>query len=214
MATRSPARPVLESRALSDPRPGRPRLLLVAAALVLASVAAILWIDEPLARWVHAHGRALVPFWLATTDAFDRVSGLELGKYFAATVFVAAGLVAATHLASLASIGGWKELFGRLRPVQWLERGQPEQIFSAGGFAFPSGHVSFYLSLCLPLALLSARWRPLFLAVPVVVACARIGAEQHFLSDTLAAAAWVAFLTWTFRELFERRGRAAPGQRP
>jgi membrane-associated phospholipid phosphatase len=203
----------------------RPRLLVVAAALALASAASIAWLDEPLARWIHAQGRALVPFWLASTDAFDAVSGNNTWRWFAGAVFVVAGLVAsalprlrghaatlwfvaATHLASRISVNVGKSVFARLRPVQWLERGQPAHSFFAGGISFPSGHVTYYLSLCLPLALASPRWRGVWLAVPVFIGCARIGAEQHFLGDTLAAAAWVTALTWILREGFARRTRA------
>jgi len=200
--------------------PARARLLIVAVCFAAASAASVAWIDQPLARFIHAHGSGLAAYWQAGTAAFDAVTGIDLWKYFAAAVLVAAGLtasvqprlrsqaralwfVAATHLACVLSTSLLKSGFGRLRPYVWFERGQPAQLFFSGGGGFPSGHVLFYLSLCLPAALVWPRLRVL-LVVPLLLACTRIGAEQHFLGDTLAAAAWVMLLTWAVRARFER----------
>jgi membrane-associated phospholipid phosphatase len=205
-------------------------MLLLALALAAASGASVLWLDEPLARFIHAHGQGLAPFWLAGTDAFDVLTAMDLWKYFAGGVFVVAGLVAslsarlreharalwfvaATHLASRLSTTPWKALFARLRPYLWFDRGEPARTFFAGGNGFPSGHVIYYLSLCLPLALCYRRPRVALLLVPVFLAVARMGAEQHFLGDTLAAAAWVTFVTWLLRTIMLRTP-PAPATRP
>jgi membrane-associated phospholipid phosphatase len=206
----------------------RPRLLAVAVAFALATALAVAVIDQPLAAWIHRHGRGLGPFWLALTDGFDAISGLailDFSRYFAAIVFVVAGVVAAAvgarapalaacalplwtvaivHLASRLTVNPLKTAFGRLRPLPWIAQGEPAATFFAHGPSFPSGHVAYYLSLCLPLALAFPRWRVAFLAVPVIIGAARVGAEQHFLGDTLAAAAWVTFLMWGIEALLRR----------
>jgi membrane-associated phospholipid phosphatase len=204
----------------------RSRLPLVALVLALASAASVAWLDEPLARAIAGHTRGLEPAWLAATAAFDAISGIDLWRYFAGALFVVAGLVATltprlrphaaalwfvavTHLAIRLTISPLKSLFGRLRPYQWLEAGQPAHTFFAGGIGFPSGHVIYYLSLGLPLALVFPRARVAFLAIPAFLALTRIGALQHFLGDTLAAAAWVTMMTWVVGWVFERRLRAA-----
>ncbi len=204
----------------------RAPLLAAAAVFALASAGSIAWIDGPLARALHAHARDLVPYWQAGNAAVDAVSGIDLWRYFVAGMLVLAGLVAAavprlrvhastlwfiaaTHLACRIGGGLIKELSGRIRPNKWLETGQPVATFLAGGTSFPSGHVIYYLSLCLPFMLAWPRYRAPLLAVTVFIACARIGAELHFLSDTLAAAAWVTLVTWAMREGFARRAHGA-----
>jgi membrane-associated phospholipid phosphatase len=216
---------IASPRALPRPRP-RPRLLAAAALLAVATALAVFVVDRPLAAWLHAHGRAAVPAWLALTDGFDAVSGLALldvSRYFAAIVFVVAGVAAAlapspalraqalplwtvaiVHLACRLTINPLKTLFGRLRPLPWLEHGAHAETFFLGGPSFPSGHVGYYLSLCLPLALAFPRWRMAFLGVPVLIGAARVGAEQHFLGDTLAAAAWVTLVMWGFERVLRR----------
>ena len=213
----------------SVPRPRQShRLLAVAAALALVTALAVAAIDQPLAAWIHRHGRGLGPFWLALTDGFDAVSGLailDFSRYFAAIVFVVAGVVAAAagtrvpalaahavplwtvaivHLAARLTVNPLKAAFGRLRPLPWIASGEPAATFFAHGPSFPSGHVAYYLSLCLPLALAFPRWRVPFLVVPAIIGCARVGAEQHFLGDTFAAAAWVTFLMWGVERVVRR----------
>ena len=204
------------------------RLLPIAAIFAAASVASIAWIDEPLARWIHTHARGLEAFWLAGTEGLDAASGMDLAwRYFAAAAFVVAGAVAASapglraharglwfvavvHLASRVSANLLKSCFGRLRPFQWIEAGEPAHTFFTTGVSFPSGHVTYYLGLCLPLALLYPRLRLWILAVPGFLVLARVGAEQHFLADTLGAVAWVMVVTWLVRLAFDRTaGRAA-----
>lgn len=202
------------------------RLPLVALVLALASAASVAWLDEPLARVISAHARGLEPAWLAATAGFDAISGIDLWRYFAGALFVVAGLlatltprlrphaaslwfVATAHLTIRLTVTPLKSAFGRLRPVQWLEAGQPAHTFFSGGIGFPSGHVIYYLSLGLPLALAFPRYRVAWLAIPAFLALTRIGALQHFVGDTLAAASWVATMTWVVGWVFEWRLRGA-----
>jgi membrane-associated phospholipid phosphatase len=214
------------------PRPPSTTLPLAAFVLALAAAASVAFIDEPLARAIDAHGRGLEPAWLAATAAFDALSGIDLWRYFAGALFVAAGVVATVsprlrpyaaslwfvavaHLAIRVTVTPLKSIFGRLRPYQWLDAGQPAHTFFAGGIGFPSGHVIYYLSLGLPLAIAFPRARVAFVAIPAFLGLTRIGASQHFLGDTLAAAVWVTFVTWLVRLVFERRVRGVPdAQRP
>jgi membrane-associated phospholipid phosphatase len=103
--------------------------------------------------------------------------------------------VAAVHL--IARLGGnrLKDVFGRLRPSQWVEHGGPTFLVE-GGISMPSGHVAFFLGLVLPLAVLRPRIGVRLLIVPALVGWARVATNAHFLSDVLAGAAWTAIITW------------------
>jgi len=82
-----------------------------------------------------------------------------------------------------------KEAVGRARPAL------PEPVAHAGGYSFPSGHAlgaaALYTSLAVVAAgALRARWRPLLVAVavvvPAVVAATRVLLGLHFPSDVAA----------------------------
>jgi len=102
-----------------------------------------------------------------------------------------------------------KTVFGRLRPYQLLERGDWSQIWFAGGNSFPSGHVSFFWGLFLPLAYLYPKYRVPLLAIPVFIAFARVDENVHFLSDVLGGIALAAIVTLLAAVVFGRWIRPA-----
>lgn len=84
---------------------------------------------------------------------------------------------------------GLKEIVGRARPTV------AEPVAHAGGYSFPSGHAlgaaALYASLAVVVAgAVGRRWRPLLVAVavvvPVVVAATRVLLGLHFPSDVAA----------------------------
>lgn len=176
-------------------------------ALVLALVTplCLLFVDEPVARWVAAHE--------THGDAFSDVLrvleyaiGLEPWRWLGVCVLVAgvlatqlvwrahrAGwlLVASTHLLATNLMWWGKLAFGRLRPSEW----HGGATFFQGGSSFPSGHVVLFASIALPLALVSPRARCL-LAVPVFAMVARVMASAHFVSDVVAGMSLAAACTW------------------
>ena len=103
----------------------------------------------------------------------------------------------------------FKGVFGRLRPYQLLERGDWSQIWFAGGNSFPSGHVSFFWGLFLPLAYLYPKYRVPLLVVPVFIAFARIDENVHFLSDVLGGIALACIITLLAAVVFGRWIRPA-----
>ena len=64
-----------------------------------------------------------------------------------------------------------------------------------GGVAFPSGHVTLFASILIPLAIVAPRTRPL-LAIIAYVMFARVVVNGHWLSDVVAGITLVALLAW------------------
>jgi len=102
----------------------------------------------------------------------------------------------------------------RARPVV------AEPVAHANGLSFPSGHaqsaiVAWSVLLLVFLPALSARWRPVAVAVAVAmvvaIGFARITLGVHFFSDVLAGyalgAAWVAAMVAVFNTWRRERGR-------
>ena len=92
---------------------------------------------------------------------------------------------------------------GRLRPSEWLARGG-DTFWRDGGYSFPSGHVTLFASILVPLALCVPRARPL-LAIVAFAMIARVAVNAHFLSDVIAALAECALLTWLCARLLPSR---------
>jgi membrane-associated phospholipid phosphatase len=88
-----------------------------------------------------------------------------------------------------------KLLSGRYRPHQWVKIGGPTFGHIGQGASFPSGHVTLFGGLILPLVIAVPRLRPLLLVIPFVMV-ARIAVMAHFLSDVLAGLALISFVAW------------------
>lgn len=193
------------------------------ALTVPACLGLILWLDKPLALWVHRYAAGATPFFASLTNAVDRtyeatnISGRPplfwalglaylLGRWVWrrrwATVFL---LILLTHLASVVSANVLKIIVHRPRPGSLFTPGYTES------FSFPSGHTATYWSLFLPLALAFPRWRWPLLTVPALVALGRLVLEAHYLSDVWAAIWLVAAWTTLFGLLRRwERPRATP----
>lgn len=200
-----------------------------------AAVIAILLVDRPLARFYAEHGVEARQTWTDVRKAIDEhtgltagewftddVTGLELHEWFVATVFVIVGAIAlvvprlratarvwwfaaAVHVIARLLTNEGKELTGRLRPFQWVERGGA--TFGEGGVSFPSGHASYYLGLVLPFAVAWPRIGLPLLIVPAFVAWSRVAVNAHFVADILASGALVSLLTWALAHAFRIDGR-------
>jgi len=197
--------------------------------LALASAAlaglSIITVDRPLARWMAQWEPAA---------AFDHVLmslewaiGLPVLPWFTGIVLVVAMLVtvavprlrheapawmflAAVHITTRIAMGELKELTGRLRPLEWLKRGAPDETFGwVKGFAFPSGHVVLFASLVIPAIALAPRAWPAF-AIVVFVCAARVAASAHYLSDVLGGISLVALMAWVLGLVIRPRPPASP----
>jgi membrane-associated phospholipid phosphatase len=170
--------------------------------ILLAGIAAagLLVLDHPVADWVHAH--APRKHWLHETG--DRISWLGLAGWYAvppALLFgwwkwirphrrwagFCAWLLGAQVLSALA-VRILKIFFGRWRPDQPL--GGTFDFFSlhAKRHSFPSGHTCEVAAVMTVLWFVAPRLRPVYVCWAILMAAARMLADQHFLSDAAAGA--------------------------
>ena len=193
--------------------------LAITAAGVIASD---LWLDQPLALFVHRTVADKTIFvWLQRLPVvFFLLSSLILAWCGLWTLMErplsrvqSIGLACSiTFIATNLITNQLKYAFGRTWPETWIEN-NPSLIqngvfgfnpFHGGlGFAsFPSGHVA---AVCAVMAVLwwsYARLRPIYVACIAAVAVSLIGANYHFLSDILAgifvglSAGYVAIKIW------------------
>jgi membrane-associated phospholipid phosphatase len=81
-------------------------------------------------------------------------------------------------------------VFGRSDPHLWLLFHHPPHFYwfriDEGYGCFPSGHMTVFTALMATLSQYYPRYRPIFLALLILLALALIGTDYHFLSDVLA----------------------------
>lgn len=190
-------------------RPASRSLLAAGVASVAVTALAILALDVPLARWLDRYHP--LSLWDAGIEVLEYLVLFPLHP-LASSFALALGMivttrvrrwrhhapawtfVAATHIVARYVTGELKEVTGRLRPRNWLPL--EGDSFFRDGFSFPSGHVTLFASLAIPLAILVPRARVPLTAVAVFVCCARIAVNAHWISDTLAALALVALVAY------------------
>ncbi|HVK84356.1 MAG TPA: phosphatase PAP2 family protein, partial [Kofleriaceae bacterium] len=176
----------------------------------VAAAISMLLIDQPLARWIA--GYEPLGFWDSGIAALEWGILLPVFKWALAILFVAGMIacvavpslrrfapawmfLAASHLLSRIAMVELKDATSRLRPHEWLKHGGETFFREHSGLAFPSGHVVSFASVVIPLVVVFPRLRPLLIVVAYVVA-ARIVADAHWLSDTLAGVSLVCLVTW------------------
>jgi membrane-associated phospholipid phosphatase len=124
-------------------------------------------------------------------------------------------LVFFTHLLARLAMVEIKEATERLRPAEWLNAGGGPTFWVKGGLSFPSGHVTYFLSLLLPAAIVFPRWRKPLLAIVALVAACRVAENAHFASDVLGAVALVCLVCFAVAAALPpwrwRRASASPG---
>ncbi|MBD2722454.1 phosphatase PAP2 family protein [Hymenobacter armeniacus] len=198
------------------------RQFLVFTALTLPVCALlILFLDQPLAAFIHAHFGWARPFFAALTTGADaahealmtHVVGLPfifvaLGLAFAigryglrrpgATLFL---VLLLTHEFSMVLAKALKGSVHRLRPeVQFAKGYAGTGLWAAGPHndSFPSYHTAVYFSLFLPLAVAFPRWRVPLLVLPGLIGLGRLVLGMHYLSDVWASLWLVVALTFLF----------------
>jgi membrane-associated phospholipid phosphatase len=188
----------------------RPRLAAIALASAVLAVIAGQWIDWPLARWVASF--VPNPAWPTATHVLEYAAGIEPSDYTLPAILVVGALVALrvarwrrlaplwiyltiTNLLARNLMMWGKFLAGRLRPHQWIHVGGPTFGHIGTGASFPSGHVTLFGGLIVPLVVAFPRLRPLLIVV-VYIMIARIAVMAHFASDTLAGLALVTGVAW------------------
>lgn len=194
-----------------------PRSLLVAAAISAAITGlAILVLDQPLARWLG--GYQALDLWNTGLDILEWAIGLPIFPWLSGIVLVLGMLItsavprlrgqapawtwlAAIHILSRKATLELKEATGRLRPYEWLAKGGDVETFGwDGSHSFPSGHVTLFASIAIPLAILVRQRYPrvgLLLLVPAVFPVfARVVQNAHFVSDVTFAITVICLVAW------------------
>jgi membrane-associated phospholipid phosphatase len=178
--------------------------LAITAAGVIASY---LWLDQPLAFFVHRNVADKTIFvWLQRLPlAFPLLSSLILAWCGLWTLmdlpFSRVQSIALTCSISFISTSlinsQLKYAFGRTWPGTWIENNPSLFQNSVFGFnpfhggpgfaSFPSGHAAGICSVIAVLWWSYPSWRPIYIACVAAVAIGLIGANYHFLSDILSA---------------------------
>jgi membrane-associated phospholipid phosphatase len=185
-------------------------------------VVSYLWLDRPIALFVHARLQgydlfekvtyipdALIPIGAVAlmTVALRGLTGRLLSRF--PTVLVVSGISLSLAVVVKDQL---KFAFGRTWPETWL-RNNPSFIrdgvfgffpFHGGpGYAsFPSGHTTAICTLMTVLWLCYPRFRPLWALAMAAVAIGLVGANFHFLSDVIAgafigiSAGWIGVVVW------------------
>ncbi|WP_210521079.1 phosphatase PAP2 family protein [Hymenobacter terricola] len=210
------------------------RQFLVFTAITLPACALlILFLDQPLAGFIHGHFAWAVPFFATLTGTADTVHDalmrhvvglpiifLALGLAFAvgryalkrrgATLFL---VLLLTHEFSMVLANVLKGTVHRLRPeVQFGAGYAGSGLWAIGPHndSFPSTHTAIYLSLFWPLAVAFPRWRVPLLVLPGLIALGRLVLGMHYLSDVWFSVWLVVALTFLFGLL----GQPRPAQGP
>jgi len=188
------------------------RRRLLGLAIVSAAIAVLSGqlFDWPISRWVADHGQS--PVWAQIVGVLEYVFGVapwdELVPLLLLVGTLVTWLVPHWRRASRAwvyltlvnllarNLMMWGKLFsGRFRPHQWVHLGTATFGHVGAGTSFPSGHVTLFGSLILPLVVVVPRSWPLLVVLPFIM-IARIAVLAHFVSDVFGALAMVAFVAW------------------
>jgi lipid A 4'-phosphatase len=178
-----------------------------AVAMTLLVEAAILWVDRPLALFLHQHGE-----WRPAAEAIQRLGfGTPYLVAFSVGFIVLrwggllprlqpwadrmreAAIVPAFLLASVAGSGLavdlLKVVFGRARPKLLFAAGTFDFSWlglAADYWSFPSGHTAAVTALMTALWCLWPRHVLFYIALASVVAASRVVTGAHYLSDVVA----------------------------
>jgi membrane-associated phospholipid phosphatase len=184
--------------------------LLALVLVVPTIVVSFFWLDRPLALFVHSQlshgGRTLseplthIPdplIWLAAVTfvalGLWNLAGRPLSKLQAAILACSDSLMVAETIKN-----ELKFVFGRTWPETWHQN-NPSFIHDGiygfnwfhGGDAyqsFPSGHMTAICAVASVLWIYYPRFRVIYVTVALVVLIGLVGANFHFLSDTIAGA--------------------------
>ena len=175
------------------------------AILVILIILSIFFIDQPLSVWIEKNIQDLEPILLKMTVVGEVITGYPISKYLPALVATSIGIgiqmsrknlltaryfyfVGLVFFFSRLISGVLKNVFLRIRPEAFLgNNGNSNTFFIEGGNSFPSGHAAHFWGLFLPLAIIFPRYRYLLLVPPMLISIARVGVNDHFLSDVLAS---------------------------
>jgi membrane-associated phospholipid phosphatase len=191
------------------------------AALGLATLACILWVDQPVALYVAAHGAWHPVFAICAVPSLLMLplAGLVLPlaiirRLRGQPAFPHLGMaMALATLASTAAKDELKWLFGRPWPSTWLHYG----LYGFSPFtdnilfgSFPSGHTAYIAAPMGVLWMLRPRLRVVWGGIIALVMLGLVGANYHFCADVLAGLMTGALCAWGTLVLYPPRQGASP----
>jgi membrane-associated phospholipid phosphatase len=206
----------------------RRTLAIMASVCAAMALISIFTVDRAIALAVRGSGYENAAFFERGREFLDYFTGrglvgshVGLGQFLLGGAFIVIGLVwfairrtsYAARTMIFTGIVQWltieaawqiKDVFGRMRPYQLLEKDDWTQIWFMGSNSFPSGHNAFFWGLFVPLMYRFPGWRIPLLIVPVFIALARIDENYHFLSDVLASISLACLITLLAAVLFKR----------
>ena len=189
-----------------------------------ATVASFLWLDRPLAIFVHQHFRyqhreiidklshfpnplVLLAVVLSVILGLRMFLGRPLSRHQADTFVCGLAVIVTETIKNMLKL-----IFGRTWPETWVDN-NPSFIgdgvygfhFLHSGSAyqsFPSGHMAAACTVISVLWIRYPHYRWLYLIAGLFVGAALVGANYHFLSDVIAGAfigvssGWMATVIW------------------
>jgi lipid A 4'-phosphatase len=205
----------------------------IVAGFALFEGASTLWLDRPLALYLHQAAAPVEP-------TFATIARLGLGYpylVFFGGLFVvmrwggalpmlraqdaamrtlasAPGFLFAVVAVSGLAVDAIKVVAGRTRPKLLFAANIDHftgLAFRADHWSFPSGHATTAAALMLGLWYLWPRPAPVYAAIAVLIAAARVIICAHYLSDVVAGLAIGATTTWLIAGTLARRGYAFDG---
>lgn len=173
--------------------------IIATSALFLVLILSFFYLDIPAALWFHRFdGTSSYRFFklisLLGESQWYLAGGLLL--YLALRKKKPAASATGLLLFSSVAFSGLsadiiKVLLGRARPKLYFKEALYGFDFlhvEHAWISFPSGHSATAFSVAWTLSLAFPQYRPLFLAIAVLIAFSRIATTQHYLSDVLAGA--------------------------
>ena len=168
-----------------------------------------LYVDKPLAAFLHESGRYLVlknshfaPVlkfsgdWPALVLTLFAAFFLHKSRVHALVFSAAAALIPLSNGLLKWSVGRhrpYRFLTGEIdRPIPWNclpFRDGLTGLFKATNLSFASGHAAMAFTLATTLAILFPKLRILFFVIAAITACERFMETAHWASDTVAGAA-------------------------
>jgi membrane-associated phospholipid phosphatase len=208
------------------------QFLLFTAVSLPACALLILFLDQPLARFIHGNFGWAAPLFAGLTAGADAVHEVLMTHVLGLpVVFLALGLAFAigryalkrrgatislvlllTHEFSMVLANVLKGIVHRLRPEVHFKTGYVGTGLWATGLphndSFPSSHTAIYFSLFLPLAVAYPKYRVPLLVLPALIGLGRLVLGMHYLSDVWFSLWLVVALTFLFG-LLEKPRRMA-----
>lgn len=195
------------------------QFLRLSSLLLPACVLLIVFLDQPLALFLHRHCAGVQPLFAALTSTADQLHEaskthilgipaifLLLGLAYAACRWLlkspAASLflvLLVTHEMSMVAARVLKGVLLRLRPAALFTGSYHDLGFGYTGAhtgSFPSTHTAVYCSLFVPLAVAFPQRRLPLLLFPVLIAVGRLVLDMHYLSDVLFSVWLVVLFTF------------------